>query len=245
MKHIAIGILFCLSVLITIPAAAQEPPAPVQKMPVVDKIQGDCEYRASEDSDWVAAKVGQAVATGSALCTGFDSSVTVRFPGDSTLEAASLTEVEINTFMDAEKQLEARLKVTVGSVKVRVARGEIQSDFKVSTPHTTTSVKGTFWEVITSFYGDKIIVYENKIKASNNYDRTSEVEEDTKTDDTLRTAAQSERSDRIEPAVPLGNTEDEVEQSTETPANMDQTPTEQSSPANPEQERQTVYGHSG
>jgi hypothetical protein len=212
--------------------------------PRIEKIEGDCEYRASDDADWVKAAAGQAVETGGSLCTGFDSTVVVHFPGNSTLEAGPLTQVSISTFFDAKAQLEARLKVTVGSVRVRVERGDVQSDFQVSTPHTTTSVKGTDWEVTTSYYGDKIVVHENTIKAKNALDRSVAVEEENKTDEELQPSADVERRETVKPVVPNGSTDEEASVSTEEPGNEDMTPSEQTSYTNPDKERQSVY-HSG
>ncbi len=261
MKNAVLPVLGLLVLLVCSSAFAQEekaPPAPEpaeeqvaparedkeeEKEPYIEKIEGDCEYRASDDAEWAAAKKGGKVARGGALCTGFDSTVIVRFPGNSTLEVGSLTEVQISTFFRAKAQLEAKLKVSVGSVRVKVERGEIQSDFEVSTPHTTTSVKGTDWEVITSFYGDVIKVYENAVKATNNLGRKATIEQDSQTDDQLKSNAEVEREQNITPTVPLGHTQEEAEGSTVEPANQDKGPAEQSNSTDPDKERQTVSSH--
>lgn len=213
--------------------------------PVIEKIEGDCEYRPSAEGDWVTAKAGQEVQPGGALCTGFDSKAIVRFPENSSLEVGSLTEVEISTFYTAKKELEARLKVTVGFVRVKVQRGEIKSDFQVSTPHTTTAVKGTDWEVLTSYYGDKIKVHEKAVKAKNKYDRQTVVDQENKTDDELRPTAEIRRRETIPPIVPIGQTQEEVDNASVDPASLDQGPAEQSSSTNPDHERQVIYPHSG
>jgi hypothetical protein len=216
-----------------------------ESKPVIESIEGDCEYRDSEEADWAAAKKGQAVEPGGTLCTGFDSKVIVRFPEKSTLELGSLTQVSISAFFKAKKELEARLKVTVGSVRVRVQRGEIQSDFQVSTPHTTTAVKGTDWEVITSYYGDRIKVHEDTVKVKNKQDRKADIKEENETDDQLRSTAEIEREESIPPTVPIGLTQEETEASNADPASMDKGPGEQTNSTNPDQERQVVYPHSG
>ncbi len=249
MKRLTLA-LVCVLLLAPATALAQEnQPAPAPKPaaagPAVSKIEGDCEYRASAQKGWTAAKAGLLVANDGSLCTGFESKVTVRFPDDSTVEIGSLTEVQISTSRGAKKELVARLKVTVGSVRVHVKEAGVRSDFQVSTPHTTTSVKGTNWEVVTSYYGDKIKVHENKVKAKNKLDRTADIDEENETDEDLKTTAQIKREEDIPPAVPPGNTEEEAEASTVEPASSDESPVEQASSTNPDKVRQAVYSHSG
>jgi hypothetical protein len=251
--------LVLVGILLLAPAAAalaqENQPAPVEKeqeepvataatRPAIAKIEGDCEYRASAKAPWTAAKAGLAIANGASLCTGFESKVTVRFPDQSEVEIGSLTEVQISTSRGARKELVARLKVAVGSVRVHVKEADVRSDFQVSTPHTTTSVKGTDWEVVTSYYGDKIRVHENKVKAANNLDRTADIDEDNETDEELKPTAQVKREKDVAPAVPPGHTEEEAEASTSEPANADESPVEQTDSTNPDKERQATSTHS-
>jgi ferric-dicitrate binding protein FerR (iron transport regulator) len=222
----------------------QEKPAATAARPEILKIEGDCEYRASAKASWTAGKTGLVIANGAFLCTGFESKVTVTFPDDSKVEIGSLTEVQISTSRGASKELVARLKVSVGSVRVHVKEADIRSDFQVSTPHTTTSVKGTDWEVVTSYYGDKIKVHKNKIKATNKLDRTADIDEENETDEELQPTAQIEREKQVPPTVPLGHTKEETESSTVDPANSDQSPVEQTDSTNPDKERQGTSSHS-
>jgi hypothetical protein len=66
------------------------------------------------------------------------------------------------------KAVETKLDVKIGTLRVEVKKGELESDFKVSTPQLTASVRGTQWELRSSrSFGDTITGFEGRVACRN------------------------------------------------------------------------------
>jgi hypothetical protein len=204
----------------------------------IESIEGDCEVRESEKTDWTVASEGATLAKGGFICTGFASKALLRFPANTTVEMGSLTEIKIDEFFASKEKLETKLKMKIGSLKVTVEKGAIRSDFEVSTPNTTTAVKGTKFIIHSSYYGDTVEVQEDSVEVTDRAGTSLTVREGEKTDSNLSTNSECGKMDSAGNPLPHGATAEEQKFARENLSFGPTSPTEVLGSSNPESDRQ-------
>lgn len=131
--------------------AAEVPPAPAVKpeapagdalLATVKVVEGNVESRAAVGQPWAAVRVGQALAEGTDLRTGFRARCVL----DMTDSLAQVGPLSVLRILEVHKQGETvrtRLLLKQGNVQADVEKGRIRSDFAIVTPSDTLAVRGT------------------------------------------------------------------------------------------------------
>jgi len=133
----------------------------------VHSVEGVVDY-AGVRNDWKPLKAGMILKEGHQISTGFKSKAVLLFGDNSITIVKPLTQMWINKFVKRENKIHTLLKVKVGTMRIHVKKGEIKSDFKVSTPQLTASVRGTVWEINSSrAFGDIVSGFEGRVVAKN------------------------------------------------------------------------------
>ena len=110
---------------------------------IIERVNGKVEYRLAGGS-WQAAGVNDRLPLTATISTGFGASAILNL-GDSVLEVKQLTRVSINELSD--NGLSADVFVPVGRVRAAVnSTAGRTADFRVRTPLSTASVRGTEFE---------------------------------------------------------------------------------------------------
>ncbi len=126
------------------PADAPDPQAaPDESLQTVAKeVEGTVEYRTGAEQPWQALDVGQALAEGFDVRTGFRARAVLE-SRDSLVQVDPLTVVRIGELRRDGNTVRTRLYLKQGSTQSIVERGEAASDFAIVTPSATLSVQGT------------------------------------------------------------------------------------------------------
>ena len=134
---------FCLSLCLL----AEEPkplPEGVSLDILVQEVQGEVDVRPSAKEKWVPAAKGMKLPPGAKLCTGVGSGVAVSFGTNSVALVSECTVCEIRTFEMRGEDLVASIHLDPGRAKVSVKQlAQFHTDFQVSTPRLTCSVRGS------------------------------------------------------------------------------------------------------
>lgn len=123
------------------PAAA---PAPKAEALVarVTAVHGTVEARPAVGQPWKPVAVGQALAPGTDLRTGFRARCTLDMT-DSLVQVDPLTVVRIAELERTGDTVRTRLHLKQGNTQAVVEKGRIESDFAILTPSATLAVRGT------------------------------------------------------------------------------------------------------
>jgi hypothetical protein len=108
-------------------------------------IKGKVEVKPS-GGDWVTAKDGMKINLLSTISTGFDSTAVVKID-KSSIFVNSLTRMTLDKLLESSGKVTTSVFLRVGSVKASVKSAEgVKQDFKVQSPYSTASVRGTEFE---------------------------------------------------------------------------------------------------
>ena len=108
----------------------------------VQSVNGKVEIR-PQGGGWQAASEGQRIARGSTISTGFNSRATLRL-ADSILEVEPLTRMTLEDLVETTDTVSTDVFVRVGRTRANVQSAEgVRSDFRMRSPITTASVRGT------------------------------------------------------------------------------------------------------
>lgn len=111
---------------------------------VLQEVQGEVEVRLSEKEKWTAATKGLKVRPGAKLCTGVGSGAALAFGSNSVVLISECTILTIQAFEMRGDKLVASVHLDPGVAKVSVKQlAQFHTDFQVSTPRQTCSVKGS------------------------------------------------------------------------------------------------------
>ncbi len=125
------------------PAAGQDQGPPGEKIPATVKtVEGTVETRPSVGQPWGAVQVGQQLAEGADLRTGFRARCVLDL-SDSLVQVDPLTVVRIGELRKDGGTVHTRLIIKQGNTQADVEKGLIKSDFAIVTPSATLSVRGT------------------------------------------------------------------------------------------------------
>ncbi len=111
---------------------------------VVQDAQGEVDVRVSARDKWLPASKGMRLAVGSRLCTGVESGVVVSFGTNSVALVSACSMCEIQAFEVRGEELVAKIHIEPGVAQVNVKQlPQFHTDFQVSTPRMTCSVRGS------------------------------------------------------------------------------------------------------
>ena len=123
---------------------------------IVGGIKGKVETKGLQGG-WAPATEGMKLDLRSTISTGFDSTATLTID-KSTIVVKPLTRLSIDKLVEQSSgSVAASMFLRVGSVqtKVKAATPGTPQDFKVQSPYSTASVRGTFW--YQSIYGVRVL----------------------------------------------------------------------------------------
>ena len=116
---------------------------------IVMDVQGKARWRPSADAEWRDAKVNDIVDPGTEVRTGLKGRVTLRVGKNATVLVDAGTEFHIPDIVQDGETLRTLATVKSGRVDFKVDKVGYSNDFKVVTPATTLSVRGTGFSLAT------------------------------------------------------------------------------------------------
>ena len=126
----------------------------------LQSLKGKVEVKAPGATTWAPATEGMVLSPSAVLSTGFDSSVVVVLD-KTTIQVKPLTRLTIDKLVaDADNTVKTSTFLRVGSVSASVKSADgVKQDFKVQSPYSTASVRGTSFD----FDGLKLQVKEGLV----------------------------------------------------------------------------------
>jgi len=153
-----LGRLLVVALIVSVTASAQSYFATVLKSTgsVYVKPSGETEFN-------VTAEMGMGLHIGDAIMTGDDGFVAVIFTKDK-----SMVKIRKNSEVSIREEYSVKtIKVNEGRVLASVTPG-VKGSFRVETPTSVASVKGTkFWTVTSSQFGDRFYGVEGNVNVMN------------------------------------------------------------------------------
>lgn len=122
--------------------AAQPTDEPLMKI-TVGALEGDVEVKHAKDKDWVPAKVGMELGQGAELQTHLFSWVELKLANNTVTRLDSVTRVRVDQYLKDAEAVRTRLRLRSGALSAVVNKGKLKSDFRVSSPQSTASVRGS------------------------------------------------------------------------------------------------------
>lgn len=115
---------------------------------VVQEVRGEVEVQAAPGTKWMAAKAGQRLAAGAKIVTGVGGEAVILFGANSVAIVTEASIFEIRSFGMKGDELVAEAFIDPGVAHVSVKQlAQFQTDFQVSTPRLTCSVKGSAYTI--------------------------------------------------------------------------------------------------
>lgn len=113
---------------------------------VLSALKGKVEVRSPGSKVWVVAREGQVLSLAATVSTGFDSSAVITI-GDNVIRVKALTRMAIDNLATEGNLIKTSAFLRVGTVAASVKSIEgVKQDFKVQSPYSTASVRGTEFE---------------------------------------------------------------------------------------------------
>lgn len=112
----------------------------------IQEITGTVEVKEPGGQDWAAATKGMKLKKESEICTGYGSGCVLVFQEEKTsikIEIASLTQVKVDETLRQQGKVDTNIDIKFGTIEFDVKKGQLEVDMKVSTPNSTTSIRGT------------------------------------------------------------------------------------------------------
>ena len=149
MKIIA-ALAFLLGSLCISPAALAQDAAPAESkstdaplQAIFMEVQGKVRWRAGEQAPWKEAAVNDLVDAGAEIRTGLKSRAALRVGKNATVLVDAGTSFQLPQIVQDGETLRTLATVKTGRVDFKVDKVGFSNDFKVITPQTTLSVRGT------------------------------------------------------------------------------------------------------
>jgi len=121
-----------------------QPPAAGQPFEAtVLLVEGSVEVKLPGEADWRSAQVDMKLPADTTISTGVKSKVGLDFDGHAVVTIRRPSVVRLDRCLVTETAVETRLQVKVGSLQAGVVKERLASDFKITTPVVTLSVRGT------------------------------------------------------------------------------------------------------
>ncbi len=108
----------------------------------ITAVKGKAEVQ--QNGSWIPAKIGDEIAAGTTVMTGFKSELTLKL-GGSVIIVKPLTRLKIEEIVEKDKTLSSNVYLDMGAIKADIKPTDTTKkvDFKVKTPVATASVRGT------------------------------------------------------------------------------------------------------
>lgn len=121
----------------------------------LQSVKGVVQVKLKADSNWLDAKDGMTLNSGSLINTGFKSSAVVNVNG-SLLEIKQLTQISVASLIESNNVI-TDVELKYGKIKavVEPAATDVKTNFKVRSANSTASVRGTVFN-----YGDSYLYVE-------------------------------------------------------------------------------------
>jgi hypothetical protein len=123
------------------PAESKSTDAPLQA--IFMEVQGKVRWRAGEQAPWKEAAVNDLVDAGAEIRTGLKSRAALRVGKNATVLVDAGTSFQLPQIVQDGETLRTLATVKTGRVDFKVDKVGFSNDFKVITPQTTLSVRGT------------------------------------------------------------------------------------------------------
>lgn len=121
-----------------------DPPDGASFQITITEVKGEVDVQADPKSNWKPAQQGDVLPVGAKLCTGIDSGAVLAFGTNSVAMVREASMMDIVSFGMNGDELVAQVKVDPGVCSVSVKQLEkFKTDFQVSTPRLTASVRGS------------------------------------------------------------------------------------------------------
>ena len=162
MKNITCYLLICLFLAGSVLIAAE------QKIAMISKVRGDVTFRHGDQNTFRnEAKTGTVLVDGDVIKTGKESFVALIFLDDkSQVKLLENCDLEIRG-QKVRNRINKDLSMNYGQLKAEVSN-TMKGEFRISTPTSVASVKGTdFWVLSHPIRGDMIIGLSGLIELMN------------------------------------------------------------------------------
>ncbi|MFP4508673.1 MAG: FecR domain-containing protein [Spirochaetaceae bacterium] len=161
------GVLIVMMVLSFAPLHAQG----IERA-VISQIRGTVEIQQQAGDVWEEARVGQIVAAGTRISTGFGSTAAIEIE-DTVIRVRALSRLTIQELFESENVITTNMDLEIGRVRGEVRRAsDRQFDFQLRGPTATASVRGTSFE----FDGQNLTVDEGVVEIENSLGQRITVE---------------------------------------------------------------------
>ena len=124
-------------------AAAGQAPDAIALQAIFMDVQGKVRWRINENAPWTEAKVNDLLNAGAEIRTGLKSRSTLRVGKNATILVDSGTTFQLPEMVQEGQTLRTLATVKSGRADFKVDHVGFANDFKVVTPQTTLSVRGT------------------------------------------------------------------------------------------------------
>ena len=141
--------IFCAAALMSLIAWCVFAQSPAQMSAVIRDLIGDVELKHAGTGEFVPAKAGSEVAQDTIVSTGFKSSAVIA-AGNSVIMVKPLTRLSLAEIQASSGTENVAMNLQTGRVKVDVKPpAGTKANFKVQSPSSTASVRGTSFEFDT------------------------------------------------------------------------------------------------
>lgn len=121
----------------------------------VQDVRGEADSRPRKEDAWTPLEKGSALPVGAEICTGVGASVWLAFGANSVALVRESSMFRVESFGMEGDSLVARVRIDPGVASVSVVqRPQFLTDFEVSTPRVTASIRGSGETVVAN--GDEV-----------------------------------------------------------------------------------------
>ncbi len=143
--HAAAALATALSLCAVAPAAQDDGKAPAGAAIAIRiaGLEGEVEVKLPGSKEWIPAKVDMRLGQGAEIQTSLFSWVDLRLANDTTTRLDSVTRMRVDRYLQDATAIRTTLHVRSGTVAAVVNKGKLKSDFRITTPRSTASVRGS------------------------------------------------------------------------------------------------------
>lgn len=129
----------------------------------IKSVKGDVEVKSS-GGDWEKAAAGMVLKEGAQVSSGYGAGAELVMADNSVVTVSQLTQIKIDKFFKEKAAVKTDLGLKIGKIRAKVQRtGEELSDFKVVTPTSVVSVRGTGMDVLETDRGTNVRSLEHMV----------------------------------------------------------------------------------